>query len=190
MRIIAGIHKGRRLHAPKGRELRPTSDRVREALFSIIGTRIMHAMVLDLYAGTGAVGLEALSRGAKHVAFVETHPSSLRMIRSNLALCGQAEQAAVLPRDATVFLQQWNKQVRYDPFDVVFADPPYHLVSPAELARQIAESQVVRSGGMLILEHAGKQKLPDRVGTLAQTRSYRYGDTMLTLFTNAMREAS
>ena len=123
MRVIAGSHRGRRLSGPRGTTLRPTSDKVREALFSILGTRIPGSRFLDLYAGTGAVGIEALSRGATIVTFVESDPKAVQVMRKNLTACGMLDQAVVRVGPTQTFLRQpqsWD-----GPYDVLFADPPY-----------------------------------------------------------------
>ena len=130
MRVIAGEHKGRRLHAPPGTSVRPTPDRVREAVFSILGERVDGARVLDLYAGTGALGIEALSRGAEHAVFVDDDPRAVEAIARNLTEIGA--DGEVKRRDALAFLAQTQAR-----FDLVFADPPYS--SAPELAQPLTE---------------------------------------------------
>ena len=130
MRIIAGEHKGRRLHAPRGATTRPTPERVREALFSILGDRVEGAGVLDLYAGSGALGIEALSRGAVRATFVDDDPRAIEAITRNLSEIGL--EGDVRRRDAVAFLDRATMR-----FDIVFADPPYS--SAPELARTLTE---------------------------------------------------
>ncbi len=121
MRVIAGRHGGRRLQAPAGEATRPTSDRVREALFSILGARVEGAHVLDLFAGSGALGIEALSRGAAAATFVDAAPDAVRVLRGNLAALG--EEAEVVHGDALRWLRAAPRRARQ--YDLVFLDPPY-----------------------------------------------------------------
>lgn len=180
MRITAGGERGRRLLAPPRRGLRPTSERVREALFSILQGRIEGARLLDLYAGTGAVGLEALSRGAAHVDFVEVNRQALRVLRGNLARCGVTDGASVHPVRVETLCRSWTSAM--SPVDVVFADPPYGDSSWREVLAAFAPRAPLGSGGVVVLEHATREPVPKQVGRLGQLRQYRYGDTMLTLF--------
>lgn len=151
-RIIAGIHKGRRLSVPKGRDIRPTTDRMRERLFSML----MHsrypdlggARVLDLFAGTGALGLEALSRGAKTVTFVEKAPASLQVLKENISALNVQDQTSLLAKSATLLPPADH------PCDVVFMDPPYrqNLVEPA--LQSILSGNWLAAGGVIVCELA------------------------------------
>src|SRR3990170_5196344 len=133
MRVIAGELKGRRLEAPDWEGLRPMSDKLRETLFNILGPRIPGARVLDGYAGTGAVGIEALSRGATHVSFVERDPRAARLIATNLERCGVVDRYAIIRAPFA-----GCQGLPADPFDIVFLDPPY---GPAELASALDAAQ-------------------------------------------------
>ncbi|MBX3330339.1 MAG: 16S rRNA (guanine(966)-N(2))-methyltransferase RsmD [Nitrospira sp.] len=181
MRVIAGTHRGRRLYGPRKLALRPTSDRVREALFSILGNRLTSSRFLDLYAGTGAVGIEAVSRGAAHVTSVESNRDALKLLRKNLELCHIGEEIAVLGQTVQQFLsrsEQWN-----GPYDIVFADPPY--AEAAGLPALLAESRVddlFALDSRLVIEHAAKTALPMSLGCTRFLRRYRYGDTALSLY--------
>ena len=178
MRVIAGTHKGRRLLSPKpGGGVRPTSGRVKEALFSILGDRIVGASVLDLYAGTGAIGIEALSRGAARVVFVESHRNSLSTLHANLHHCGLAGRAEVFSGEASAFLQHAAPA-----FDVVFADPPYAGDDPNSVLPSLSRSAIIRDGTIVILEHLTKRAIPQSVGPLNRIKQYRYGDTSLSVF--------
>jgi 16S rRNA (guanine(966)-N(2))-methyltransferase RsmD len=178
MRIIAGTHKGRRLLGPKDRSaVRPTSGRVKEALFSILGTRIVGASVLDLYAGTGAVGIEALSRGASRVVFVESHRDSLTSLHANLKHCGLTVRAEVFSGEAAAFLRQAAPA-----FDVVFLDPPYATDGASSVLPSLSGSAIIRDGTIVILEHLTKHDIPQHIGPLNRVKQYRYGDTSLSLF--------
>lgn len=180
MRIIAGGERGRRLLAPPRRGLRPTSERVREALFSILQTRIEGARFLDLYAGTGAVGLEALSRGAAHVDFVEIDRQALRALRGNLGRCGGVARASVHAVPVEAWCRRWAGAL--PPVDVVFADPPYRDSGWRDVLAAFAKDAPLRPTGVVVLEHAAREAVPELVGRLRLLRRYRYGDTMLTLF--------
>jgi len=180
MRVIAGAHKGRRLLQPKGHDLRPTSGRVKEALFSILGKRTEGARFLDLFAGTGAIGIEALSRGAQVAAFVEPTASSLKVLRANVELCGLAVSAKVYGCSVETFLRRHQSTER--PFDIVFADPPYHEGVGASLLSDIARADIIAPGSIVILEHFTKTSLPSEAGRLALIRQYRYGDTSLSVY--------
>jgi len=176
-RVIAGAHKGRRLLTARGDAVRPTSGRVKEALFSIIGERIENARLLDLFAGTGAIGIEAVSRGASHVTFVESDAGSLKVLNANLQHCGAADTAEVVRQAAEAFLRAARPA-----YDIVFADPPYRLDSARDLLPALAGSAIIAPHTLVILEHPSKQDMPARVGRLVQRRRYRYGDSSLSVF--------
>ncbi|HEV2146197.1 MAG TPA: 16S rRNA (guanine(966)-N(2))-methyltransferase RsmD [Longimicrobiaceae bacterium] len=169
MRIVAGEWGGRRITAPPGSATRPTTDRVREAWMSAVADRIPGARVLDLFAGSGALGLEALSRGAEHAVFVENAPGALRALRANLDALGAGPRADVARLDAMRFVGGLGAGA----FDLAFADPPYGRGLAAALLERFAE---VPFAGLLCVEHARGDALPDLPG--ARTR--RYGDTSLT----------
>lgn len=182
MRIVGGQLKGRRLIRPKGNHLRPTSERVREALFSFMADFLPCARFLDLYAGTGAVGIEALSRGAQQVVFVESQPSSLQVIRDNLRRCGITQQARIVPGEALASLRKWTRSCPFDSFDIIFADPPYYLRVLEKLISLLSQSPLLHEKSQVIIEHARQQQLPPQLGRLTLAHSYHYGDTTLTRF--------
>jgi 16S rRNA (guanine966-N2)-methyltransferase len=170
MRIIAGSHKGHRIAAPKGSETRPTSDRVRESAFNLIGP-VDGAEVLDLFAGSGAMGLEALSRGAARATFVESSREACRVINANLDKLGL--RATVLCQDASRAVAQERGT-----FDLVLCDPPYGTV-PGTLLRDLA--RLVRDDGLLVWESASREPAPEVPG-LEERTSRTYGSARLTLF--------
>jgi 16S rRNA (guanine966-N2)-methyltransferase len=178
MRVIAGTHKGRRLASPRAPGLRPTSDKVREALFSILHPYLPGARFLDLYAGTGAVGIEALSRGAQRAVFVESDPGAYRLLRRNLADCGLQDAGEPYSGTAEAFLRE---AASHRPYDIVFADPPYRGGDTGQLLRAF-EQIPLRETSLIVLEHASKSPLPAQTGRLTRVRQYRYGDTTLSLF--------
>jgi len=187
MRVIAGTQKGRRLHGPQGPGLRPTADRVKEALFSILGNRIVGARFLDLYAGTGSIGIEALSRGARRVTFVESNPAALRVLRTNVAQCKLDASAEIQTCPAGAFLRRLAKTA--DQYDIIFADPPYQPEHLAELWPTLAETVVVAPDALIVLEHSSKSAVPPAHGRLNLLRQYRYGDTTLSVFEAAAQDA-
>jgi len=180
MRVIAGLQKGRRLVGPKGAGLRPTADRVKEALFAILGPRVEGARFLDLYAGTGAIGIEALSRGARWVTFVESDPTALRVLRANLERCGLGGSADIQACRAGVFFRRG--EARSGPYDIVFADPPYHTGTGAMLLPSLDQAAIITPESTVILERFTKLPLPSQVGRLTLVREYGYGDTTLSVF--------
>jgi 16S rRNA (guanine(966)-N(2))-methyltransferase RsmD len=166
---------------PVGPGLRPTSDRVKEALFSILSPHIEGARFLDLYAGTGAIGIEALSRGAQQSTFVESHPASLRILRENLQRCGLASSADIRSCTAALFLRRHEREGQ--PYDIVFADPPYHeRDGGSDLLSSLAASAIIADESLVLLEHFTKLTVPPQVGRLVRLRQYRYGDTTLSVF--------
>jgi 16S rRNA (guanine(966)-N(2))-methyltransferase RsmD len=176
MRIIAGRFKGRRLESPDWEGLRPTSDKLRETLFNILAPRIAGARVLDGYAGTGAVGIEALSRGAAHVTFIEHDRRAARLIESNLAACGVAGDYTIDTGDLVSVVQRYGEAA----FDLVWLDPPYGLT---DLRHPLdAAARVLRPDGLLVLERATRQE-PDMPPSLERTRDVKSGDSTLTFFT-------
>ncbi len=186
MRIIAGVHRGRRLQGPTGQAIRPTSDRVKEALFSILGQRTPQARVLDLYAGTGAIGIEALSRGATHVTFVEQNRQALRLLDANLRTCGMEAHAQVCACRVEQFFRRGTQWA--GPYDIIFCDPPYDLVPDLVQVINGWEAGWFTDRAVVILEHARKTAVPDRIGPLTQRKRYDYGDTALTVFDIGRKE--
>lgn len=177
MRVIAGSHRGRRLSGPRGISLRPTSDKVREALFSILGTRIPGCRFLDLYAGTGAVGIEALSRGARLVTFVESDSKAVHIIRKNLTACGMLDRADLRVGSTHSFLRQHDRG--RDAYDIVFADPPYADQAALALVLESWALGVVAEGGVLVIEQDARVLPPAGTDRVALLRRYEYGDTAL-----------
>lgn len=171
MRIIAGRWGGRRLRVPRGGGVRPTADRVREAWMSALQPDLAGAAVLDLFAGSGALGLEALSRGARRVTFVEKSPASLAALGANIAALGADEHARIAREDVFVFVRDLER-----PCDLALADPPYER----GLARRLVEAFVRRPfAAALWIEHSRRETLP----AYPPARTRRYGDTLLTTIT-------
>jgi 16S rRNA (guanine966-N2)-methyltransferase len=171
-RVIAGRYGGRRIRAPRGGATRPTSDRVREALFSILGARVEGARVLDLFAGSGALGLEALSRGARQVTFVESGPAALAALRGNVAALGA--DAEVVHAEALRWLRAASQAARQ--YDLVFLDPPYRRA--AALGAEVSEllPAVLAPGALVVAE--SDRRAPIEL-TIHATDERRYGDTLI-----------
>ncbi len=182
MRIIAGRARGRRLFAPGSRggaAIRPTADRAREALFNILGwERVEGAQVLDLFAGTGALGLEALSRGAKAACFVDLSPLALELINSNILACGFSEQAQVIRHDLLRSLAFWPKGQGAAPiFDLIFLDPPYRQQLCPRIVTALLATGLVAAEAQVICEDDSRESLPERIGSLQLHDQRAYGDT-------------
>jgi 16S rRNA (guanine966-N2)-methyltransferase len=183
MRIIAGALRGRRIEAPEGLATRPTSDRLRETLFNVLAPRIQGAAFLDLYAGSGAVGVEALSRGARQVIFVERAPAALKVLRTNLEQLGLTSGYRVRAERAASFLR--GPRADAMEFDLVFLDPPYDEDAEYETALGLLGGDASRhlaGGAVAIAEHRRKQKLKDEYGTLKRTRLLEQGDAALSFY--------
>jgi 16S rRNA (guanine966-N2)-methyltransferase len=180
MRIIAGAYKGRNLKSPPSMHVRPTSDRLRETLFNVIAPRIQDARFLDLCAGSGAVGIEALSRGASYATFVDRSRRSCKLIEANLQLCRvPEEQHEIYSSEAGEFL----RQTRSEPWDIVFFDPPYkedYLKTLEFLGSNT--SKLLTGDGLVIVEHHHKNTLPEIIGNLRRTRVLKQGDSSLSFF--------
>ncbi|NLL18942.1 MAG: 16S rRNA (guanine(966)-N(2))-methyltransferase RsmD [Clostridia bacterium] len=183
MRIISGKAKGLILKAPKGYHTRPTSDRVKEAMFSIIQDLIPDALALDLFAGTGALGLEAWSRGAKRVIFVEPSSLARRVLSANIAKAGIASQAIVSKLDALSFLKKYDEE----PFDLIFMDPPYDNEISINVLDTIVAKKLLAPNGILVWEKSSKDSSFQPVSGLKLVKEKQYGDTML-LFLEQIKE--
>lgn len=177
MRIIAGSLKGRKLFTPKDRAIRPTSDRVRESLFSILGARVIDAQFLDLFSGVGACGIEALSRGAAHTTFVDDSREALRLARQNLEKCGVSIQAMVMQAHLPEGLPR-----AMPPVTIIFADPPYDYDRHENLFQVIADRSLLLPGGLLVVETSQSRELPAQLSGFTRTDRRVYGDTALSFF--------
>lgn len=176
MRVTGGIGRGRRLKVPAGSRVRPTSDKVKQALFNILGDRATDSVFLDLYAGAGGIGIEALSRGAARVTFVDASRDSLNVVKQNIEQMGFGDRAEVILSKAEAFLSKPS-----GPFDVLFLDPPYaEAIQP--LLEAIAGAGILKPDSIVIAEHFRKQPSPERAGELTLYREARYGDTVLAFY--------
>ena len=191
MRIIAGLFRSRSLEAPPGLATRPTSDRLRETLFNVLAPRIEGAVFLDLYAGSGAVGIEALSREAAHVTFVERAPSALKVLRGNLARLGLTRGFTISPGGVGAYLKRAQKEARA--FDVVFLDPPYDAAEEYAATLGLlggASAALLAPGALVVAEHRSKESLEERYGNLKRTRLLKQGDAALSFYAAKAADAS
>lgn len=184
MRIIGGTARGRRLQTPakstaknSSQLIRPTADRAREALFSIIGQKVKGATVLDLYAGTGALGLEALSRSAKQAVLVDNNPRAVQLIEKNIELCGFSDRTFVLKRDLSKGLYFLVKQLPDIKFSVIFIDPPYRKGLSTTMLDHIGKINILSSDALVIAEEDALSELPSSVADLRLVDQRRYGET-------------
>ena len=185
MRIIAGRLKGRRISAPKGRAVRPTSDSLRETLFNVLGQFVEDASVLDAFAGTGALGIEAWSRGARHVTFVEQDPAAHRVLVANLVALGlMADRAHPQPnqQDACAIIRGdfLNARATGAPFDLVLLDPPYDIAQLESIVERGAAN--ASTAGRIVLEHSRRRESPPVAGSFVRTRVLAAGDSALSFY--------
>ncbi|CUS82393.1 16S rRNA (guanine966-N2)-methyltransferase [Candidatus Kryptonium thompsonii] len=179
VRIITGKYKGRLLKLAKGNDIRPTSDRVKEALFNVLASRINfeNLLVLDLFAGTGALGFEALSRGAEKVIFVDNHRGALRMIKENAQMLGCSEKVFVVNDDALNFIEYTNEK-----FDLIFADPPYMYPHIDKLVHKIWEKKLLSEIGFFSLEHDSGIVFTSETTPFEVETRRAFGKTAFTIF--------
>lgn len=178
MRIIGGQWRGRRLFAPEGMETRPTSDKVREALFNIIRNDVFDARIWDVFAGSGALALEALSRGAEFAVLTDASRKAAASIRRNIELCGAQENARLL-------VTEWQGAVsslKGEKFSLVFLDPPYKLTNAyADVVRRLLAEDMLAEDALIVMEHARDAVLPELPEEVELCDTRRYGDTCLSL---------
>jgi 16S rRNA (guanine(966)-N(2))-methyltransferase RsmD len=175
MRVIAGEFRSRRLKTLPGLALRPTPDRLREALFNVLAPRIEGVTFLDAYAGSGSVGIEALSRGASHAVFVEKHFAAANMIRQNLASLQIEDRATVVQRASLAALGEWDA-------DIYFLDPPYTLTAEYRSALTLLGERTLRPQASVLVQHASRFELADAYGQLRRMRVLAHGDNAVSFF--------
>lgn len=189
MRIVAGHYRSRKLVSLRGQVLRPTSDRLRETLFNILGSAVDGAVFMDVYAGTGAVGIEALSRGARQVVFIENHPAAVKLIRRNLDSLGLGtgsvraitDPAEILAMDAVRGLERFAARNRHA--DYVFLDPPYAEWQEYQRVLEFLDgATMLAPNGRVIIEHLKRIILPQRLRQLEKTRVVEQGDATLSFY--------
>lgn len=185
IRLTGGTHRGRRLHPTRGTGLRPTSEKVRGAIFSILGLEAVEgARVLDLYAGTGVLGMEALSRGAASAEFVEVSARRAQQIRENLRELSMAERAKVYQARLPKALEKLPGG-----YNLVLADPPYDMDAWDTLMGQLSEAKLTTENSLVVAEHRHTTRLGERYGRLARVSSRRYGDTAVSIYRVGVQRA-
>jgi 16S rRNA (guanine(966)-N(2))-methyltransferase RsmD len=180
MRVIGGVVRGRRIHAPRGRQTRPTSDYLREVLFDILAQQVLGRTFLDLYAGTGAVGIEALSRGAARAVFVENARAALAMLRRNLEVSGFLDRSEVVAMEVLRYLRRAASGLQQ--FDIIFLDPPYQHGDAAAALFLIASKRLLAPTGVAVLERSMKSDPVPVPDGLTRVREVRRGDSILELY--------
>ena len=177
MRVIAGKYKGRRLVSPADSSIRPTGDKVKGALFSVIAEKVPGGRILDLFSGTGNLGIEALSRGASSCVFADRSPAGIRIIKENIAHCRIEEEVRVYPGDFRKVLMNQRK-----PFDVILLDPPYDAGAMDECFRIIREQELLAEGGIIVAEHGKREELPERFHGFTKEKDRKYGVAVLSIY--------
>lgn len=180
LRIISGEKRGRLLKTPEGCSTRPTSDRVKESLFNILQGRMAAARVLDLFAGSGSLGLEALSRGARQAVFVEKDPKAAAILRSNCDALGYGDKSEILVKDAAAALALLAG--RHASFDVILMDPPYDRCLEAPILEAVSAQGILDPQGIFVLEHLTWDPMPEAVASLSRRDCRRYGNTSISFY--------
>jgi 16S rRNA (guanine966-N2)-methyltransferase len=181
MRVITGEYKGRRINPVKGVDIRYTSDRVKESLFSIISGIIPDSKFLDICAGSGNVGIEAISRGAEFVTFVDINPECVKTLSSNLERCGiDSARFKIMRMEASLALDYFRRHESQ--FDIIFLDPPYCIGLAEKIVQGISKCNILADDGKAIVEHDVKEIVPLQVNSLAMKRQEKYGTTVLSFY--------
>ena len=180
MRIIAGEYKGRKLDFPKNVDVRPTQDRVREALFNVITPQIQGKRVLDLFAGSGSLGIEAMSRGAEKATFVENNLKCIHIIKKNIERVAIEDKTVVLKMD--VFRALGKFEEKGDVFDIVFLDPPYYKELPKKTLIMLSQYDILSPTNTIVIEHFKKDNIPENINNILIYNQKKYGDTVLSFF--------
>jgi len=181
LRVIAGEYRGRRLDRIEGTDIRPTSDMVKESLFNILGDAVIDSNFLDLFGGTGGIGIEALSRGAKHVVFIDSNIKSIKVLKENLKHLNIENNIEVFHTDystAISKLYKYNKQ-----FDIIFIDPPYSVGIAQSALGELDRNPIIAQAGLVIVEHDSRDEMPESTGKLYMYRNKQYGNTTLSFYT-------
>ena len=183
MRVITGTARGRKLKEPAGRDIRPTTDKVKESVFNIIQFDVEGRRVLDLFAGTGQMGIEALSRGAASAVFVDQSGDAVKLVRENLRATDLEKHAEVVQGDSLGYLK------RGEGFDLIFLDPPYDSPLLEKALQAIQAFDILREGGIMVCESMPEKPLPDLTAPYVKGREYRYGKVKLTVYSKSTKES-
>lgn len=180
MRVITGLARGRKLKTPTGYDVRPTTDQVKESMFNILMNDVEGRRVLDLFAGTGQLGIEAISRGAREVVFVDSSPESVKIVKDNLSLCGF--EAPVLRTDALRYLDNCGK------FDLIFLDPPYDSELYEQVLDKVNSIDLLNDGGIIVAEARRERLLPEMKAPYHKLREYNYGRLKICTYTKEISQ--
>ncbi len=180
MRVISGLYKGRKLHGPRGLDLRPTGDRLKETVFNILGPGLQGSVFVDAFSGTGSIGIEALSRGAKEVVFIESGKEGVSLIRQNLQLCGVTAGFRLLAQDIFSAFRALGREGFSG--DTVYLDPPYDWQPYKDLIDTLAAVSIVGPASRVILEHHRKSSIPETGTGYRLMRQVRQGDSCLSFY--------
>ena len=180
MRVISGKVRGLKLNTPQNEDVRPTTDRVKESLFNMISPYIMESSVLDLFAGTGSLGIECLSRGAEKCVFVDISKDSIAITKSNIKKARVENESIVLNVD---FKDAISKlKIQKSKFDIIFMDPPYYKNMFIDALKKIDDADLLNEDGIIVIEHDSKDEFPENIGRLDKSKAKKYGSTTLTFY--------
>lgn len=177
MRVITGTARGKRLKTPEGLQTRPTADRVKEAVFSAVQFEVQNSRFLDLFAGSGQMGIEALSRGASSAVFVDERREACRLVEENLKITGFSQKAKVVQSDYLTYLDRCKET-----FDFIFLDPPYAEVFLENALKRISEIDILSDCGIIICERPAEKQLELEIPAFQRSKDYRYGKTCVTIY--------
>jgi 16S rRNA (guanine(966)-N(2))-methyltransferase RsmD len=180
LRVISGKARGLKLDTHKNLDVRPTTDRVKESLFNIINPYIRESNILDLFAGTGSLGIECLSRGAKNCVFVDKSKDSIGIVKSNVKKARVENESTILNLDFKTAIDRLNVQNKK--FDIIFMDPPYYKNMFIDALSNIDNSDLLSEDGIIVVEHDTKDKFIDKIGRLEKSKEKKYGNTTLTFY--------
>ena len=180
MRVISGSARGLKLKTPKNEDIRPTTDRVKESLFNIISNYIIDSNILDLFSGTGSLGIEALSRGAMKCVFVDISKDSMSIIKDNIEKARLNDKSETMITDYVGAINKLSS--RNEKFDVIFMDPPYYKNIFIPALEKINSAKILKEDGIIVVEHDSKDKLPDNIGNIIKDRDKKYGNTTLSFY--------
>ncbi|MFZ5352616.1 MAG: 16S rRNA (guanine(966)-N(2))-methyltransferase RsmD [Bacillota bacterium] len=180
MRIIAGEYRGRKLESFEGMDIRPTSDRVKESLFNIIGNKVVGSCFLDLFGGTGSVGIEAYSRGAEKVVFVDSSIKSIKLLKTNLQHLKIIDEVEIYNTDYNTAVKKLGDNGRS--FDIIFVDPPYNKGIAQNSLHLIDAADILHKDGIIVVEHEANEVMPEATGRIVKVKEKKYGSTKLSVY--------
>ncbi|MEG1311076.1 MAG: 16S rRNA (guanine(966)-N(2))-methyltransferase RsmD [Romboutsia sp.] len=180
MRVISGKVRGLKLNTPKNEDVRPTTDRVKESLFNMINPYIMESNILDLFAGTGSLGIECLSRGADKCVFVDVSKDSIDIVKSNIKKARVENESIVLKVDFKEAISRLK--IQNNKFDIIFMDPPYYKNMFIDALQKIDSADLLNKDGIIVIEHDSKEVFPDNIGRLEKNKIKKYGNTTITFY--------